>query len=135
MGSQPLSQAPSVSTRANDSHTGDILVASTAIAGLAVAVLVVFPAVPTLAGFKLVDFTLFEEAGHISITCGFALMLCGFCALLSALGTIGRLMKEEGISLLPLRVGRPSSLILLLISLICFLVVFLGVNINYMQGR
>ena len=38
MGSQPLLQVPSVSTGANDSHTGDILTASTTIAGLAVAV-------------------------------------------------------------------------------------------------
>jgi hypothetical protein len=127
MGSQPLSQAPSVSTGANDSHAGDILAASTTIAGLATTIVVIFPAFPRLASF-----TLIQVSGRISITCGFALLLCGICAVLSASGAIYRLRQENNIPLLPMRSDRSMSLFMLFASLFCSFVIFSCVDIKYM---
>ncbi|HEY7414929.1 MAG TPA: hypothetical protein VH593_07040, partial [Ktedonobacteraceae bacterium] len=108
MGFQPSSQAPSVSTGAHDSQTGNILAASTTIAGLATAIVAIFPAVPTLA-----KFTLIQISGRISITCSLALLLCGCCAVLSASDAIHRLKQENNITLLPTRSDCSMSLLML----------------------
>lgn len=110
----------------SDNHLGDILQTSTTIAGLAAALLALFPAFPALANFKLI-----EIGGGFYIPCSLILLLCGTCAIFSGLGAINSLRKEKNIPLV--KGSLFTSLGLLFLSLVFFFFIYLGMDITYIH--
>lgn len=103
-----------------DDSVGDVLQASTTVAGLAVAIIALFPAAVLS---KMTVMTL----GHWSLPLKGTLLLCGAMALLSGAVALDKLRRRAQLSVFSM---LSSHIGLLYIALLLFLLVYLGVALS-----
>jgi hypothetical protein len=103
----------------DNSDTGDILQASTTVAGLSVA-LVAF--LPSNSFAKLIVL----KVGSWELSLTTALLLCGLLALAASIWTLDKIRREAGLSVGALLVPR-THLSLLFFALVVFVLVYIGV--------
>jgi hypothetical protein len=104
-----------------DGHSdeGDILQASTTVAGLAVA-LVAF--LPSGSITKIIIF----KIGSLGLSLSTALLLCGTLAIAASVWTLDKIRREAGLSVDALLVPK-THLSLLFFSLVIFALIYIGV--------
>jgi hypothetical protein len=113
---------------AQDSKSGEILQASTTVASLAVAVVVLLPSIVTPTSLISLNVGGLE----LSLSLGLALLLCGICALTASLWALDAMRREVGLPFHSLVMAR-NNISWLFIALCLFIIIYLGVLINYLR--
>jgi hypothetical protein len=108
---------------------GDILLASTTVASLVIAVVALLPEHSSLINVNQV----IASIGSLELSLGLALLFCGLCALTASIWAINGMRREANMPVSSLFVPR-TNISVLFIALCLFTVIYLDVIFSLLPG-